>query len=706
MKKIIFFLSIFLSIFLLLFFAGVVLAQDLEIAYPTVPGAPLSAEPTLPEYIKYLYNFSIILAGLVAFFSLVYGGFRYLTSVGSPAAMADARDQITAGILGLVILLGSYLFLATINPQLAVFRLEAPLPEIVAICGNDRCEPGEYENCPEDCARIELATITYRVYEIPIGQLIESVLELGRLNTIAAIADEISQRSEEVSSKAAELLAEMEECNNCNNASPVPSSCTVDGFCPAVVQCDGGEICDKDVVEQTKEELKSLAGDLATVMEPMLPPLTSLRKDYQRLKLGAEVLEKTIYPINYDGFLETKQIIIELGREVRIIPFMVLGQTIRGRGDAATFYTDEERIIELLGSGSGSGQFPEFPPFDTLATCNECEIDIHFTDFDIPQSTKGELAATYPGIEANCPGGIDCWDYVVQWAKNNNWNPAFMLAMWGEETGFSHDGFCSGQPCSALGVISGCPGGDIVNQLDCFPQIVQNCTGFCEEDNTNFCAFMRCWSGGASCTLSNNPNFWPNLFDLYNRLVPTTGEEETNPAAPSGNCTTTPGALPPELAGCPLEPGIFSFNGGWHAYCRADGYFHDAVDLGAVVGTPVYAVVNGVARGVGSDEDGLGFHVILDTGGFGIFVYAHLTTTSHGDANIPPTGRPVLKGDLIGFVDNTGHSFGDHLHFAYYPNGVIHSSNAWPIECLGIECISVTSAYNWCTEENPQNICQ
>ncbi|HEB46283.1 MAG TPA: hypothetical protein ENI19_01065, partial [Candidatus Nealsonbacteria bacterium] len=101
---------IFLVSFLL-FFAVFVFAQDLEVTYPTIPGAPLPAEPTLPEYIKYIYNFALIIAGLIAFFSLIYGGFRYMFSVGQPAAMSDAKDQITAGIVGLMILLGSYLFL-------------------------------------------------------------------------------------------------------------------------------------------------------------------------------------------------------------------------------------------------------------------------------------------------------------------------------------------------------------------------------------------------------------------------------------------------------------------------------------------------------------------------------------------------------------------------------------------------------------------
>jgi hypothetical protein len=94
---------------------------------PTV----LGREDLLPEYVRYVFNFVVALAGLIVFGVLVYGGVRYLTSVGSPTAQKDARDQIAAGFLGLAILLSSYLILTTINPQLVMLGLELqPWPEL------------------------------------------------------------------------------------------------------------------------------------------------------------------------------------------------------------------------------------------------------------------------------------------------------------------------------------------------------------------------------------------------------------------------------------------------------------------------------------------------------------------------------------------------------------------------------------------------
>ena len=116
--------SIFLlSSFLLLLFSGFCFAQKkLEIEYPTVPGvaAPTTTKTALPEYLRYVFTLSIMIAGILAFVAMVMGGIKYVISAGAPAAIADAKDQITSGILGLIILLSSYLILNTINPQLVL----------------------------------------------------------------------------------------------------------------------------------------------------------------------------------------------------------------------------------------------------------------------------------------------------------------------------------------------------------------------------------------------------------------------------------------------------------------------------------------------------------------------------------------------------------------------------------------------------------
>ena len=132
------------KLILFLFFVLILVSEAnfvlaLEIQYPPLPFPDVkppqeflkTAAPgeILPLYIKYFYHFFIMIAGLIAFGAIVYGGFQYLISAGSPVKMTAAREQITGGILGLIILLSSYLILAVINPQLTIWRPTLPALE-------------------------------------------------------------------------------------------------------------------------------------------------------------------------------------------------------------------------------------------------------------------------------------------------------------------------------------------------------------------------------------------------------------------------------------------------------------------------------------------------------------------------------------------------------------------------------------------------
>jgi len=85
--------------------------------------------------------------------------------------------------------------------------------------------------------------------------------------------------------------------------------------------------------------------------------------------------------------------------------------------------------------------------------------------------------------------------------------------------------------------------------------------------------------------------------------------------------------------------------------------FHSGMDFTAPTGTDVYATGNGVVKTVKSQRRELGNHIIIDHG-FGYqTVYAHL------DAFNVKEGQKVKRGDIIGFVGNTGLSTAPHLHY-------------------------------------------
>ena len=72
-----------------------------------------------------------MIAGLTAFGAIVYGGINYILSAGNVTNQQDAKDQITQAIVGLLLLLGAYLILYTINPSLV--SLTNPEREIINI---------------------------------------------------------------------------------------------------------------------------------------------------------------------------------------------------------------------------------------------------------------------------------------------------------------------------------------------------------------------------------------------------------------------------------------------------------------------------------------------------------------------------------------------------------------------------------------------
>lgn len=96
----------------------------LEVTYPAVNGyRPTTSRTPLPDFVKYVFNFGLMISALVIFGVLVYAGIRYVTSVGNPSAAKDAQQQIFSAVLGLAVLLAAYLILTTINPEL--IRLQA-----------------------------------------------------------------------------------------------------------------------------------------------------------------------------------------------------------------------------------------------------------------------------------------------------------------------------------------------------------------------------------------------------------------------------------------------------------------------------------------------------------------------------------------------------------------------------------------------------
>ena len=92
----------------------------LNLCYPSFQNFSLTLDMPLNQIVAWFYYFIIGVAGLAAFVMLVTGGVKYLTSAGNPSAIGDAKDRIKSALLGLLIILMSWLILQVINPDLII----------------------------------------------------------------------------------------------------------------------------------------------------------------------------------------------------------------------------------------------------------------------------------------------------------------------------------------------------------------------------------------------------------------------------------------------------------------------------------------------------------------------------------------------------------------------------------------------------------
>ena len=105
---------------------------------------------------------------------------------------------------------------------------------------------------------------------------------------------------------------------------------------------------------------------------------------------------------------------------------------------------------------------------------------------------------------------------------------------------------------------------------------------------------------------------------------------------------------------------------GWTGVSCAFGNGHYGMDIPASRGTPIVASRSGrVMTANGSDDWGYswGYYVSIYHDSTYSTLYAHMSSVAVSE------GQWVNKGDVIGYVGDTGYSFGDHCHFEVYQNG-------------------------------------
>ena len=90
---------------------------------------------------------------------------------------------------------------------------------------------------------------------------------------------------------------------------------------------------------------------------------------------------------------------------------------------------------------------------------------------------------------------------------------------------------------------------------------------------------------------------------------------------------------------------------------------HTGMDFTSPVGTEIHATGNGVVNKVEYDGRGYGNNVIISHG------FGYQTLYGHMSKILVRPGQKVSRGDLIGYVGNTGTSTGPHLHYEVLKGG-------------------------------------
>ncbi len=110
-------------------FSFAALAQDKVSLTPTGDFSKLGGL-TVPGIISGFIRLTLVVAAIVFFFILVIGGIRWIASGGDKAQTEAARSQITAALVGLVIVFAAWAILALIRTFFGVDIFSLTLPTV------------------------------------------------------------------------------------------------------------------------------------------------------------------------------------------------------------------------------------------------------------------------------------------------------------------------------------------------------------------------------------------------------------------------------------------------------------------------------------------------------------------------------------------------------------------------------------------------
>lgn len=154
-----------------------------------VPGNVVGPDFNLGNYVNNLIKVIIGLAAAMAVFMIVFGGIEWMMS-DSFIKKGEGKKRIFDAVKGLVLALGSYLILITINPDLVIvdFRLDKQTIQLQEIADDGSVLTINYSNksgeCPVDCVNL--------LPEVPIKNSSGKQVEKEVKNRLAKLTQSLS----------------------------------------------------------------------------------------------------------------------------------------------------------------------------------------------------------------------------------------------------------------------------------------------------------------------------------------------------------------------------------------------------------------------------------------------------------------------------------------------------------------------------------
>jgi hypothetical protein len=108
-----------------------------------------ATNPQIGQCVNQIYLWALGAAGALALIMMIYGGYEVMTAAGNAQRATNGKSYIYSSLIGILILLGAYLLLSVINPDLTKLEVNTNCLTVSnANTPNPNCPSGNTNPAP------------------------------------------------------------------------------------------------------------------------------------------------------------------------------------------------------------------------------------------------------------------------------------------------------------------------------------------------------------------------------------------------------------------------------------------------------------------------------------------------------------------------------------------------------------------------------